>query len=414
MSLIVLFQGSGAPQSYTLTAAQGSYTETGQSAGLYKGYLVLSNNGSFSEAGQVSDLKVSRILAFSQGSYTQTGQSANLNKGVTMIASQGSYVESGQTASYGLARTIISDQGSYTESGQISNLLKTTIINSAQGNYTESGQLAGLFKGSGMIANEGNISLAGQSSSLLATRILALAHRLFNETGQEVALRFGYGLQGDQHVCVLLGKEASYKFSKTMSQSGGTIEWSNITMTISSNTYSQACECSVAPVDIVLNTPIDVVSDYYEFTADYQPSLPITVRFTINSPPSTARVFWSKQGSTTEFEALPTTIIGNQVSAQVSHFSIGFVAIPSGGIIVVSGGKGKKLKKKKKRSKKAHKFMKEVINKIMETGIVKNTHKPYDPRTNRRFKATEGQAQRVAYSIAKSKGMRVGKFRHSK
>ena len=47
----------------------------------------------------------------------------------------------------------------------------------------------------------------------------------------------------------------------------------------------------------------------------------------------------------------------------------------------------------------------------METGIVKNTHKDYNPRTNKRFKVSEKQAARVAYSIAKKEGYRVGKYR---
>ena len=64
-----------------------------------------------------------------------------------------------------------------------------------------------------------------------------------------------------------------------------------------------------------------------------------------------------------------------------------------------------------KRSKSATEFINKLKEEIKETGIVKNTHKSYHPQKNRRFKVSEKQALRVAYSIAKSKGFHVGKYR---
>jgi hypothetical protein len=64
-----------------------------------------------------------------------------------------------------------------------------------------------------------------------------------------------------------------------------------------------------------------------------------------------------------------------------------------------------------KRSKAAAEYIAELKEKILETGVVRNTHKPYDPRHNRRYKVSEKQALRIAYEIAKEKGMRVGKYK---
>ena len=64
-----------------------------------------------------------------------------------------------------------------------------------------------------------------------------------------------------------------------------------------------------------------------------------------------------------------------------------------------------------KRSKAAAKYITELKEKILETGVVKNTHKPYDPRYNKRYKVSEKQAARIAYNIAKEKGLRVGKYK---
>src|SRR3990167_106983 len=63
------------------------------------------------------------------------------------------------------------------------------------------------------------------------------------------------------------------------------------------------------------------------------------------------------------------------------------------------------------RSKSATIFIDELKVKIMETGVVKNTHKEYNPRTNKRYAVSEKQASRIAYIIAKSDGMQVGKYR---
>lgn len=69
---------------------------------------------------------------------------------------------------------------------------------------------------------------------------------------------------------------------------------------------------------------------------------------------------------------------------------------------------------RKVRSESADERIKELTAQILETGIVRNTHEEYDPRSNRRFKVSLRQAERVAYEIAKEEGRRVGKFQHSR
>lgn len=64
-----------------------------------------------------------------------------------------------------------------------------------------------------------------------------------------------------------------------------------------------------------------------------------------------------------------------------------------------------------KRSESATIFISELKEKILKTGVVKNTHEDYNSKSNKRFKVSERQAARVAYSIAKKEGFRVGKFR---
>ena len=63
------------------------------------------------------------------------------------------------------------------------------------------------------------------------------------------------------------------------------------------------------------------------------------------------------------------------------------------------------------RSKSATLFINKLKEKIMETGIVQNTQKDYNPRTNRRYQVSERRAARIAYNIAKREGYHVGKYR---
>lgn len=101
----------------TLTAAQGSYTLTGQTAGQLKGSLVSAAQGSYTLLGSPGLIDVTSVAA--QGSYALTGEDAALRGPSVLSAAQGSYALTGQTA--GLLRTIISAaaQGLYTLSGQI-------------------------------------------------------------------------------------------------------------------------------------------------------------------------------------------------------------------------------------------------------------------------------------------------------
>ena len=89
-------------------------------------------------------------------------------------------------------------------------------------------------------------------------------------------------------------------------------------------------------------------------------------------------------------------------------------------IIIREGGSGRKiyfpspyifLPVFPQRSKAATLFINELKEKILETGVVKNTHKPYHSRWNPRYPTSKKQAARIAYSIAKKEGYKVGKYR---
>jgi Zn-dependent protease with chaperone function len=85
---------------YTLTAAQGSFTLTGQAATLSRTRALAASQGSFALTGQAATLKRALNVAAAQGSFPFTGQAVNFNLGHAVVAGQGSFTLSGQTATF--------------------------------------------------------------------------------------------------------------------------------------------------------------------------------------------------------------------------------------------------------------------------------------------------------------------------
>jgi hypothetical protein len=79
----VAFQSSG----YTLTAAAGTFTETGQDARLLATRRITAAAGAFTESGQAATLKATRLVTAAAGSYALTGNDAGLSAGIPITVS---------------------------------------------------------------------------------------------------------------------------------------------------------------------------------------------------------------------------------------------------------------------------------------------------------------------------------------
>lgn len=101
----------------TLTAAQGSYSLTGQALSLLR----------------------SIKITLSQGSYTLTGIAAAIGKRTTMVLAQGSYVLTGFATAFTRSIRIVLAQGSYTLTGQAAVLSRMYTMVMAYGSYTLTG-----------------------------------------------------------------------------------------------------------------------------------------------------------------------------------------------------------------------------------------------------------------------------------
>lgn len=111
-------QASGT--NYPITAAQGSFSLTGQSAGLLAALKLTAAQGSFALTGQAAGFISSRVLAAGQGSFALTGQDVTLTYApygdFSMSAEMGSYALTGEESYADIGMNAV--QGSYALTGQ--------------------------------------------------------------------------------------------------------------------------------------------------------------------------------------------------------------------------------------------------------------------------------------------------------
>lgn len=132
---------------YTLTAEAGSYSKTGQSAGLKAARKIPAGAGSYSLAGQSAVLKAARKVVAGAGSYSLTGQLATLRAARRLAAAPDSYALTGQAVDLKLARKIAAGAGSYALTGQEVVLRAIRKMAAEGGSYVLTGMDANLAIG---------------------------------------------------------------------------------------------------------------------------------------------------------------------------------------------------------------------------------------------------------------------------
>lgn len=188
------------PQNYTLTAQNGSYSVTGQSAGINRGRVLAASAGSYSLSGQDAVITYVPVvsgytLTAQAGSYAVAGQSASLAKGRVLIANNGSYSYSGQSATLLRSKLIAAQAGSYAYAGQSAILTYTPNANAytltaLSGSYSLSGQSATLTRSRLLTAQAGSYALTGQSATLLRSRQLSVQSGNYSYTGSLAIIQY--------------------------------------------------------------------------------------------------------------------------------------------------------------------------------------------------------------------------------
>jgi len=132
---------------YVLTAGAGSYTKTGQAAGLKLARKIAAAQGSYALAGQAVELRAIRKMAAGSGSYLLDGQIAALRAARRMAADPDSYSLTGQPVDFNLARKIAAGLGSYLLTGQDTVLRAIRKVAAEGGSYVYTGMDANLTLG---------------------------------------------------------------------------------------------------------------------------------------------------------------------------------------------------------------------------------------------------------------------------
>jgi hypothetical protein len=190
----VYVQGIVSANAYTLTAAAGSYTLSGQTASLKKGSLLTAAAGSYALTGQTATLARLLTLTASAGSYAVSGQDASLKKGSLLSAAAGAYTLTGQdvtlTYSGPTSYTLTADAGSYALSGQDASLKRGLLVSASAGSYSLSGQDAALKRALTLTAGAGSYSLSGQDAALKRGLLLSASAGSYAVGGQDIGMSY--------------------------------------------------------------------------------------------------------------------------------------------------------------------------------------------------------------------------------
>lgn len=224
---------------YTLTAAQGSFTLSGQATNLLASRLLTAVQGSFSLAGQAANLLQNRLLTAAHGEFVLSGQDANLLASRLLTAEQGDFILSGQDVNLTVSRLLTASQGSFALSGQDTGLFVSRLLTAVYGSFVLSGQDVTLtynpVGGYTLTAESGSFTLSGQAANLLTSRLLTAAQGSFSLSGQAANLTVSRLLTASQGSFALSGQDASLLVSRLLTAVYGAFALSGQDVTLTYN-----------------------------------------------------------------------------------------------------------------------------------------------------------------------------------
>jgi hypothetical protein len=110
---------------------------------------------------------------------------------------------------------------------------------------------------------------------------------------------------------------------------GGRVAAKGVTLEIPPGALDKELTITVKKTDKAVAPAVKKLSSVYEFGPEGTAfTKDVKVAFDLEKPEAKAVVYFTKKGSSVEFEELPTTRTEKQVSAVVNHFSLGFAGRP--------------------------------------------------------------------------------------
>lgn len=190
---------AGGPTSYTLTAAAGSFTLSGQAAGL----------------------KRSRRLSAASGALVLTGRSALLTRGRRYVANAGTFALVGQSAGLKAQRAITGGAGAVALTGFAVGLRVTRVLPAAPRAYVLSGQSALFETGKKLVGSPGAFALSGKAVNLVFSRRLPAEVGAFVLSGQDAALDLVRKMGSEAGAFVITGADVGLKLGRRLPVEAG-------------------------------------------------------------------------------------------------------------------------------------------------------------------------------------------------
>jgi len=207
--------------SSTLTADQGSFTYTGQTAALKYNRTIVAVQGSYALNGQTINLRASRILPCTQGAYSLNGQNASLLWNARISMTAGAYAFTGQSVGFYRGLRLVAAAGTFTYLGQSVGLSRSAYLRADAGLYTLDGIDAALTLAARVSAAPGAYSVAGQNAGVSASRSVLAGQGAYSLTGQTLAFVRHLLLTGSQGSYTFSGKDIQFAASNRIVVSEG-------------------------------------------------------------------------------------------------------------------------------------------------------------------------------------------------
>lgn len=240
--------GGGGATAYSLTAAVGTFTYTGQSAGLLVGYDMVAANAAYTYTGQAAVLSYGRPMTAAAGTFTYTGQAAGLLIGLDLAAAGATYTYTGQDAVLSYGQPMAAAVGTFTYSGQAANLLTGLDLAAAGGTYSYTGQAAGLPIGLDLAAAAGVFTYNGQAATLQQGQGIVGSVGTFSYSGQAANLAVIASLAADAGIFSYTGEPATL------------FPTIHFTMPVTVGTFSYAGQSARGTLSLDTFPPMSVVS----------------------------------------------------------------------------------------------------------------------------------------------------------
>lgn len=151
-------------------------------------------DGAAQELGQipiVGTAGTAYTLAAATGAFTLSGQAANLNRGIKTSGETGAFVLSGQDVSLLKGKKLTTETGTFILTGQDIGTVRAIKMSANAGAFTLAGQDVGLTRGKNLIAEAASYSLTGVDADLVLeinNYVLSADSGSFNLTGQNADL----------------------------------------------------------------------------------------------------------------------------------------------------------------------------------------------------------------------------------